>query len=121
MNSFTTFIYLSSVKGEHRFHTLSRTVENVKIEFDKMLESCALKVTEICKLEKKKWSELDSLTGKCQEMIEKVQTTAKEQVGGNYFCSTVDMLSINLLMVSYRCKSLWSAQQLFIVENKLRG
>ena len=45
-----------------------------------MIKKCSDKVTELCKLEKETWQTVDTLSEKCEAMMNQVETTKEKQV-----------------------------------------
>ena len=54
---------------------------NLETRFEEMIQKCSDKVTELCKLEKQTWQTVDELNGKCEAMMNQVDTTVEKQVG----------------------------------------
>ena len=66
--------------GTHNFSTLSDTALYLQAEFAKLLRECSRKLTEMCKVEKQTWLELDETNEAFDELIEKVNNKAEELV-----------------------------------------
>ena len=66
--------------NRHYYHTLTDTAKQLKEEFDSLLRDCSKKLTDMCKLEKQTWQELDETNVACDELIEKVNTKSEELV-----------------------------------------
>ena len=75
------FICLALISGEvHNFSTLSDTATQLKAEFATLLRECGQKLTEMCKVEKQTWQELDEMNQSCDELTEEVNKKAEELV-----------------------------------------
>lgn len=66
--------------GAHNFYTLLDTASYLQTEFANLLRECSRKLTEMCKVEKQTWLELDETNEACDELIEKVNNKAEELV-----------------------------------------
>ena len=65
---------------DHVYHALATIEEEIKEKFANMIKKTDGKLTEISKIEKQSWNDVDSLAKDCERMMTKVEQASKEQV-----------------------------------------
>ena len=66
---------------KHETIPLAAASTSLKAHLADLTKKCSDKVTELCKLEKQTWQTVDELNGKCEAMMNQVDTTVEKQVG----------------------------------------
>ena len=64
----------------HKFLSLDDTSARVREDFGELLKKCSVKVTELCKQEKRAWQKIDDLEVECQKMYQEVRSKREELV-----------------------------------------
>ena len=71
---------LSVDKKEHDASSLSQLKADLTKHFDELLKSANVKMTQICKLDKEAWRNLDNAETESKEKMAAVERLADEQV-----------------------------------------